>query len=144
MPDLSLKGKTAVITGGSKGLGRAIAETFAEAGAQVVLASRNEDQLREAASGIESRGGRTLAVATDVSQPGQVERLIDRAVEEFGGIDILVNNAGAAPFLVTMAKPRGLEKFEQFLHLNFVSAVYCTRAAAPHLLANPGSCVLNM
>jgi NAD(P)-dependent dehydrogenase (short-subunit alcohol dehydrogenase family) len=142
--DLSLQGKVAVVTGGSKGLGKAVADRFAEAGATVVVASRNEDQLRLAVEDIAARGGTALAIPTDVAEPSQVEELMARTIGEVGSIDILVNNAGAAPFLTKVASSRGLDRFERYLHLNFMAAVYCTRAAAPHLLARRGSSVLNM
>lgn len=143
MIDLSLKGRTAVITGGSKGIGKAIAQTFAEAGAQVVLAARGVDDLRKAAREIGSNGGRALAVPTDVADNEQVQALMGRAVEEFGSIDILVNNAGAAPFFSTIDQMR-LSGFEKYFRIDFTSAVYCTRAAAKHLLAREGNCVLNV
>lgn len=144
MIDLSLRGKVALVTGGSKGLGKAIAEALAHAGAAVVLASRNEEDLRAAAADIEGRGGRALPVPADVTDPEQVERLVAAAVSDLGRIDVLVNNAGAAPFLMAVAGSRGMERFERYLRLNVMGAVNCTRAAAPHLLARAGSCVLNV
>ena|SRR5438067_1206873 len=144
MIELSLEGKTAVITGGSRGLGKAIADRFVEAGSRVVLASRNEAQLSDAAADIAASGGTALAVPTDVADPRQVDALMTRAVEEFGGLDILVNNAGVAPTMMKAASHRGLDRFERYVHVNFMGAVYCTRSAAPHLLAKKGSSVLNM
>lgn len=143
MIDLSLEGKTAVITGGSKGIGRAIAQTFAGAGARVVLAARGAEELDKAAREIESNGGRAIAIPTDVSDNEQVEALMAKAVEGFGSIDILVNNAGAAPFFSTIDQMR-MDGFEKYFRIDFTSAVFCTRAAAPHLLANEGNCVLNV
>jgi NAD(P)-dependent dehydrogenase (short-subunit alcohol dehydrogenase family) len=142
--DLSLTGKVAVITGGSKGLGRAIADCFAQAGAAVALAARGAEDLEAAAKDIESRGGRAIGVPTDVVDVEQVERLMAYTVEELGGIDIVVNNAGAAPFLYSVARPRALDRFEQYLHLNFMGAVNCTHAAARHLLGRRGGAVLNV
>jgi NAD(P)-dependent dehydrogenase (short-subunit alcohol dehydrogenase family) len=141
--DLSLEGKTAVITGGSRGIGRAIARTFADAGAGVVLAARGAEELEKAAQEIESNGGRALAVRTDVGDNAQVEALMAKAVEGFGSIDILVNNAGAAPFLSTIDQMR-MDGFEKYFRIDFTSAVYCTRAAAPHLMKREGSSVLNV
>ncbi len=143
MIDLSLSGKTAVVTGGSKGIGRAIGRAFSEAGASVVLAARGAEELESAAREIGSKGGSVLAVPTDVSEFDQVSALMDRAAEAFGGIDILVNNAGAAPFFSTIDQMR-LDGFEKYFRIDFTSAVYCTRAAAPHLLAKEGSSVLNV
>ena len=144
MIDLSLTDKVAVVTGGSKGIGKAIADVFAEAGATVVLASRNQEDLDAAVTDIERRGGRAIAVPTDVTEPEQAERLFATTIDELGAVDILVNNAGAAPFLMAVRSRRGMDRFESYVQLNFMGAVHCTRAAAPHLLARPGSCVLNL
>ncbi len=143
MPDLSLRGKSAIVTGGSKGIGRAIALAFAEAGASVVLAARGPDDLDRTVKEVEASGGRALAVPADVADPQQAQTLVDRATEAFGTVDILVNNAGAAPFLSTIDQIR-MEGFEKYFRVNFMSAVYCTRAVAPVLLAKQDGCVLNV
>src|SRR5919109_611450 len=143
MPTFSLQGQSAVVTGGSRGIGRAIAMTFAEAGASVALASRRIEDLERTATEIDAAGGRALPVATDVTDPEQVQTLMDRTHEAFGTIDILVNNAGAAPFVSTLDQIR-LEGFEKYFRVNFMSAVYCTRAVAPILLAKRSGCVLNV
>ena len=90
----SLKGKVAVVTGGNRGIGRAIAGGFAEAGATVVIAARNETKSAEAAKEIEASGGRAIAVTADVSDRAQIERMIDTVTSDVGPIDVLVNNAG--------------------------------------------------
>jgi NAD(P)-dependent dehydrogenase (short-subunit alcohol dehydrogenase family) len=141
--DLSLEGKVAVVTGGSKGIGRAIAIAFAEAGASVALAARGRDSLEATAREVEGAGKRALAIPTDVADPDQVQALIDRTVAELGAVDILVNNAGAAPFFSTVEQIR-LEGFEKYFRVNFMSALYCTRAAGPILTRRPGGCVLNV
>jgi len=143
VPDLSLRGKSAIVTGGSKGIGRAIALAFAEAGASVVLAARGPDDLDRTVKEVEASGGRALAVPADVADPQQAQTLVDRATEAFGTVDILVNNAGAAPFLSTIDQIR-MEGFEKYFRVNFMSAVYCTRAVAPVLLAKQDGCVLNV
>jgi NAD(P)-dependent dehydrogenase (short-subunit alcohol dehydrogenase family) len=91
--DFSLEGKTALITGGSKGIGRAIALTFAEHGAQVAIAARGAEALEQTAKEIEERGVRALAVPTDVSDEAALEELVGRVCGELGGVDVLVNNA---------------------------------------------------
>jgi NAD(P)-dependent dehydrogenase (short-subunit alcohol dehydrogenase family) len=139
-----LDGKVALVTGGSKGIGRAIALAFADAGADVVLAARGLEALDKAAREVEERGRRSLAVPTDVADVAQVDALIDRTVSELGGIDVLVNNAGAAPFFSTIEAVRP-EGFEKYFRVNFLSAVYCTRAAGPHLIARgQGASVINV
>jgi NAD(P)-dependent dehydrogenase (short-subunit alcohol dehydrogenase family) len=143
MADGALQGKTAIITGGSKGIGKAVAEAFSAAGASVALASRGREELERAAKEIEAAGGRALAISTDVTDPEQVQHLVDRTVAELGTVDILVNNAGAAPFLSTLDQIR-LDGFEKYFRLNFLGAVYCTKAVAPVLLAKGEGCVLNV
>lgn len=143
MAESVLQGKTAIITGGSKGIGKAIARAFAGAGASVSLAARGQEELEQAAKEIEAEGGRAVAIPTDVTDHEQVRHLIDRTVAELGTVDILVNNAGAAPFLSTLDQIR-LEGFEKYFRLNFTGAVYCTKAVAPVLLGRSDGCVLNV
>jgi NAD(P)-dependent dehydrogenase (short-subunit alcohol dehydrogenase family) len=139
----SLDGKVAVVTGGSRGIGKAIALRFAGSGASVVLASRGQEALERAAGEVEAAGAKVLPVQADATDVDQVQSLMDRAVGAFGTIDILVNNAGSAPFLSTIDQIR-LEGFEKYFRINFISALYCTRAVAPVLLAKQDGCVLNV
>ena len=141
--ELSLDGRVAVVTGGSKGIGRSISIAFAEAGADVVIAARRQEDLDRTVKEIEATGRRGLAVPTDVSDPAAIQGLVDAAVESFGGFDILVNNAGAAPFFSTIETMK-LEGFEKYFRINFLSAFYMTRASAPVLMRREGACVLNM
>jgi NAD(P)-dependent dehydrogenase (short-subunit alcohol dehydrogenase family) len=137
------EGKVAIVTGGSKGIGRAIALAFAEQGATVAIAARGEDDLQRTAKEIEAEGTRALPVVADVSDHAQMQGLIDRTVEELGTVDILVNNAGAAPFLSPFDQTR-LEGFEKYFRVNFNSAVYGMQAVAPVLLEKRDGCVLNV
>src|SRR3712207_8067275 len=89
-----LEGKVAVITGASQGLGRALALAYAEAGARVVMNSRSEENLHPVAEEAESSGAEVLAIAADVSQSADVEKLVGAATQRFGRVDVLVNNAG--------------------------------------------------
>ena len=143
MVEPMLQGKTAIITGASKGIGKAIARTFAAAGASVALAARGREELEQTAKEIEGEGGRARAIPTDVTDVGQVASLVDRTIAELGTVDILVNNAGAAPFLSTLDQIR-LEGFEKYFRLNFNGAVHCTKAVAPVLMAKSDGCVLNV
>jgi NAD(P)-dependent dehydrogenase (short-subunit alcohol dehydrogenase family) len=93
----SLAGKTAVVTGAGSGIGRAIAELFARAGAGVVVADVNIDGAGTTVAAIEAAGGRALAVSADVSQDVQVAAMFERAIEHFGSLDVLVNNAAIFP-----------------------------------------------
>lgn len=141
MPEL--EGKVALVTGGSKGIGRAIALAFADAGADVALAARGLDDLERTAKEVEERGRRALPVPTDVAQNQQVKALVDRTVAELGTIDVLVNNAGAAPFFSTVEAMRE-DGFEKYFRINFTSAFYCTHAAGPVLLERGSGSVINV
>ncbi|HEX2267422.1 MAG TPA: SDR family NAD(P)-dependent oxidoreductase [Actinomycetota bacterium] len=143
MPEFTLKEQVAIVTGGSKGIGRAIALAFAEAGAAVALAARGQEDLVQTAKEIEAAGGHAIPVVTDVTDPAQVEALVGKTVDAFGTVDILVNNAGAAPFLSTIDQIR-LEGFEKYFRVNFMSAVYCSKAVAPILLPKGSGSVLNV
>lgn len=141
MPELD--GKVALVTGGSKGIGKAIALAFAEAGADVALAARGEEDLARVAKEVEATGRRALAAPTDVADLDQVKTLVDRTVAELGTIDILVNNAGSAPFFSTVESMRP-EGFEKYFRINFTSAFNCTHAAGPVLLEKGEGCVINV
>jgi 7-alpha-hydroxysteroid dehydrogenase len=91
-----LTGRVALVTGGGRGVGRAVALAYAEAGADVVVAARTIAQVEDCANEIRARGRRALAVPTDIGDPAQVERLVGGALETFGRIDVLVNNAATA------------------------------------------------
>ncbi len=95
----SLEGKVALVTGGSRGIGRAIALTFAENGADVIVSSRKLPDLEKVAEEIRGTGRRGLAVAAHVARPEESRALVDTVVKEFGRIDILVNNAGTNPYM---------------------------------------------
>jgi len=94
MSSFNLEGKTAIITGGAGGLGRSMVATFAAAGANVVVASRNQDNINKVADTIKQKGQSALAIAVDISNTEQVDDLIEQTVAAFGSVDIIVNNAG--------------------------------------------------
>lgn len=135
--------KVVLVTGGSKGIGRAIALALAEDGADVALAARSPERLEKTAREIEERGRRALAVPTDVTDPEQCRALVERVTGELGGLDVLVNNAGAAPFLSTFESAR-LEGWEKYFRITFTGAVYCTHAAADALIGREGASVINV
>jgi NAD(P)-dependent dehydrogenase (short-subunit alcohol dehydrogenase family) len=139
----SLEGQVAIVTGGGSGIGRAIADAFAGAGAAVVVAGRRPDPLEETVAAIEEQGGRAVAAPTDVTDVGQAEALVERAVATFGTLDVLVNNAGAAPFVSDLRNVR-IDGFEKYFRLNYFGAVYVTKAAASVLLDRGSGCVLNV
>jgi NAD(P)-dependent dehydrogenase (short-subunit alcohol dehydrogenase family) len=130
------RGKVVIVTGGSSGLGREIAETFAEAGAKVVIAARNAEKLNDTADELKRGGGEVLAVPSDITCQTQVDGLIERAISVYGRLDALVNNAGrSVRGRILETTP---EKFQELLDLNFIALVRCTRAAMPHLLESRG------
>jgi 2-deoxy-D-gluconate 3-dehydrogenase len=141
MPEL--EGKVALVTGGSKGIGRAIALRFAQEGADIALAARGLQELERTAQDVEKLGRRALPVPTDVSDLGQVEALVEKTVNDLGTIDILVNNAGAAPFRVPVEQIQE-EGFEKYFKVLFTSAFYCTKVAAPILLEAKDRSVINI
>ncbi|MEA2476230.1 MAG: 7-alpha-hydroxysteroid dehydrogenase, partial [Actinomycetota bacterium] len=108
----SLKDKVAIVTGASRGIGRAIAIGLAEAGADVAVAARSEADLETLAKEIDAAGRRALPVVTDVTDRAQIESLVDRTFEELRGIDVLVNNAGGTSFMSPLVglRPDGWDK----------------------------------
>jgi len=139
-----LSDRVAVVTGGSRGIGRGMALGLAEAGADVVPASRTEADVRAAAEEVRDRGGESLVLTADVSDPEDVSRLIDRTADELGGVDIVVNNAGVNPedALGTPGDVDG-EAFEDVVSVNLQGAYECAHAAADHLV-DAGGTVINV
>lgn len=135
-----LNGKVAIVTGGSKGIGAAIAKGFATAGAAVVVnyASSREGADRVVAE-IEDRGGRAVAVQGDVSQSADVRRLFEAAKSEFGGLDILVNNAGVFAFEPLEAVTEA--EFHREFDTNVLGIILTTQAAVSHFGPSGGSII---
>jgi len=140
--DLGLKGKTVVVTGGSRGIGRAIAHAFADEGANLAICARGEEKLRETADELRARGARVVALATDVRQKDQVESFIRATVAELGGVDVLVNNTGGT-------RGRGLlettdAEWQESAELNFFSMLHASRAAVPYFRQRGGGAIVNI
>jgi len=139
----ALAGKVAIVTGASRGIGRAIAGAFSRAGAALVLAARGVESLEAAAADIDAEGGRTLAIPTDVTDPESMQALVESAVRAFGTVDILVSNAGAAPFMAPTSEIRP-DGFDRYFRANFAGAINGIRSVAPIMLAKGDGCVLNV
>lgn len=147
---MKLKGKTAIVTGASRGLGMAMAIGFAREGARVVLAARSEvtrenglgGTIYETAQQIEAFGGEALPVKCDVTDEESVIAMVAAAMARFGRIDILVNNAGAAFFYPIVETP--LKRWETVLRVNLTGAFLCTRAVLPHMIAQHSGSIINI
>jgi NAD(P)-dependent dehydrogenase (short-subunit alcohol dehydrogenase family) len=141
--DLGLSGKVAVVTGGSEGIGRGAAQSLGREGVSVVVCARREDVLQRAAAEVaEATGAQIVPVRADVTHAGDVERVIQTAVERFGRLDILVNNAGtsAAGAFESVTD----EGWQTDLDLKLFGAIRATRAAVPHLRQAGGGSIVNV
>ncbi|MBI2543855.1 MAG: SDR family oxidoreductase [Candidatus Rokubacteria bacterium] len=139
---LRLDGRVAVVTGASRGLGRAMALALAEAGADLALAGRSKPDLEETAHQVERMGRRALVVPTDVRVLAEVEALVARALADLGRLDILVNNSGVAHVAPLAEMPP--QEWERMLDTNLTGVFNGCRAAAPHFLAAKRGKVINI
>ena len=138
----SLPGKVAIVTGAGRGIGAETARTYADAGADVVLAARTKEQLDAVADDVRALGRRALVIPCDVNENEAVEDIVAQAMNEFGRIDVVVNNAGGSmprPFMETSAG-----YLERAFHFNVTTAFVLTKAAAPHMLAAGSGAVVNI
>ncbi|MEV0198971.1 SDR family NAD(P)-dependent oxidoreductase [Nonomuraea sp. NPDC050691] len=143
MGAFDLSGKQALVTGASKGIGRAIALAYAEAGADVALVSRSADSLAEVAKEVEARGGRALVIPADLTDRDAAADAVRQAVEGLGHVDIVVNNAGGSNFMVEFKDLR-LSGWDKLMRLNLDSAMVVCHAIAPHLLERGSGSVINV
>ncbi len=140
---MSLQGKVAVVTGSTRGIGRAIAEALIAEKASVVISSRRQrDVDRAVAEYRRSRKAKVAGIACDVGEYGQVQQLIRFAVREFGGLDIMINNAGVSHTAsVADLTP---EQWEEIIATNLTGVFYCCREAIPHMRARGGGYIINI
>lgn len=141
LESFELAGKVALVTGGGAGIGRGIAELFAQAGAAVVVSDLNAETAQQVADGIIGAGGKAIAVACDVTKDEELENLVRQAIEAFGAITILVNNAGGGgpkPFDMPM------ESFIWAYKLNVFSVFHLCQLCAPHMQAAGQGAILNI
>ncbi len=150
LKEYNLEGKVAIITGGGRGIGKAIALTLAEAGADIVVAARTVEQIDQTAEEIISLGRRAIAIQTDVTKFEQVDKMAEKALAEMGKVDILVNNVGFGVLqpIVPMPEHKGRESellstfsvpfterhWHKTIDTNLTSAFLCVRAIGPHMI----------
>ena len=140
---MNLQGKTAIVTGGGRGIGRAVCLELARGGADIVLCyAGGEATARQTAGACEALGGRAAAVRCDVSEPGQVARLAETALHEFGRIDILVNNAGITRDGLLMSMKE--EDFDQVLATNLKGTFLCMKAVSRQMVKQRYGRIVNL
>ena len=140
---MNLKNKTAIVTGGTKGIGRGIAEALILEGLSLCISARRQDEIDKASSELnELGGGRAVGFVCDVRQHDQVKALIDHTVKELGGLDILINNAGIGIFeTVEQTSP---EDFRAVLETNLFGVFYCCHEAIPQMKKRGGGYIINI
>jgi acetoacetyl-CoA reductase len=139
----TLKEAVVVVTGASRGLGRAIAEEVARGGAKVVVNySRSKEPAEELVNEISESGGEAIAVQADVSDAEQAQNLIDQAIEEYGRIDVLVNNAGIN--IDRTLKKLSVDDWDKVIQVDLNSAFYTVHAVLPHMTEQGGGKIINM
>jgi len=127
----AIKDKIVVVTGASSGLGEATARLLSAQGATVVLGARRADRLQSLAKDLEARGGRTLALGTDVTRREQVKALVDSAVQTYGRIDVMINNAGLMP--QAPLEQLKVDEWDRMIDVNIKGVMYGIAAALPHM-----------
>lgn len=140
---MDLEGKTAVVTGGTKGIGRAIAESLVKAGVNVSLSARHERDIERAVAELnEAARGRAAGFFCDVRDDAQVKAFFAQTVEQFGGVDILVNNAGIGMF--QSVESMSAEDFRAVIETNVCGVFYCCHEAIPLMKQRGGGYIINI
>jgi NAD(P)-dependent dehydrogenase (short-subunit alcohol dehydrogenase family) len=137
-----LTGKTAVVTGGNTGLGEAFAKALVEAGASVALAARTRERSEAVAEEIQASGSNAIAVGLDVTDPGQVDGMLESVTELLGPVDILVNNAGACYHRPAAEVP--LEEWHAVFDVNVHGLWHCSQAVGRRMIQNGGGNIINI
>jgi NAD(P)-dependent dehydrogenase (short-subunit alcohol dehydrogenase family) len=143
MDMFSLQGKVAVVTGASRGIGRAAAVGLATAGADVAVAARTEGDLETLAKEVDSLGRKCLVAPTDVTERDALQALMDRTMEELGGLDVVVNNAGGTRFMSPLVALRP-EGWTKTMRLNLDSVFHATQIAAQKMIDSGGGSIIQI
>ena len=138
-----LEGRVAIVTGASKGIGRALSLRFAREGAAVVCAARSADLVKETAAQVKAAGGRALAVVCDAAKEDDVRRLVAAGVKEFGKIDTLVNNAGDSG-VTKPVQDYSMEDWRYTIDSCLTSSYLCTRFVVPEMIRGGGGAIVNI
>ena len=140
---MRLKDKVAIVTGGGRGIGKAISLTFASEGATVVVAARTLSKLEETAEEIKSKGGRATAIQTDVSDEKQVQQMVAQTLDEHGQIDILVNNSGIGGPTARVVDLK-LEDWSEVLAIDLTGSMLCSREVLKHMIPRRSGNIINI
>ena len=138
-----IAGKVAIITGASRGIGQAIAEGYAQAGAKVVLSSRRQDGLDTAAENIRAQGGEALPVAAHNGDKAALQKLVEAAMDAYGRVDILVNNAATNPHFGTLLEAED-SLWQKPIEVNIMGNVWLTQAVVPVMRQQGGGKIINI
>ncbi len=139
-----LAGKTALVTGGANGIGRASVLRFVEEGARVVIADFNREAAEALAREITDGGGSALGLACDVSEEASVEALVSRAVEEFGAVDVLLNSAGGGSTEDGAVTDLSLDEFWRTIRVDLFGTLLCCRRVIPEMIKAGGGSIINI
>ena len=140
---MRLNNKVAIVTGGGVGIGRAISLAFASEGVAVVVAARTLPRLEAVADDIRSRGGRAIAIQTDVSDENQVKKMVAQTLNEYGQIDILVNNSGIGGPTINVVDIK-LDDWNEVLAINLTGAMLCAREVLKSMIARRSGNIINI
>jgi NAD(P)-dependent dehydrogenase (short-subunit alcohol dehydrogenase family) len=141
--NLHLANKTAIVTGGSKGIGKGIAESLAAEECNLVICARHEDELNQAADNLRDSGAKALAVTADLTKDADIQKLVDAAVEKFGSIDILINNAGTVGQHGTFEET-SVEEWKNLFELNLFAVVKLTQKVLPYMKKQRWGRIINI
>ncbi len=144
MSSFRLDGKTAIITGGAGGLGRSMVLQYAEAGANVVIASRNLEACENMAKQVRTGGGNALALSVDITDATTVEEMVSHTVSEYGALDIMINNAGRWGNSNPKAEETPLDEWVDIVEKNLTGCFICCMAAGRHMVKQGGGKIINI